>query len=134
MELQGDFRAYKALTHQHTPEIAQTLKVGSLVFIPHLLPIARGILCTTVATLTKDPGAVLKDAYMHEPFVKLMPTAESVRIKDAANTPHCLVGATVQGDRVVVISAIDNLLKGAASQAVQNLNLMLGAPETEGLL
>ena len=136
MEIEGDFRAYRALKHQHTPEIAQTVGVKELVFVPHLLPIQRGILCTAVARLTQkdDPGAVIADAYAKEPLIKLLPSADAVRVADAARTPYCLVGASAEGDRVVVVTAIDNLLKGAASQAVQNLNLMLGAPETEGLL
>lgn len=135
MEIEGDFRAYRVLKHQHTPEIAQTVGVNDLVFVPHLLPIQRGILCTVVARLSKkdDPGAVIADAYAKEPLIKLLPSADAVRVADVVRTPHCLIGASSDGDRVVVVTAIDNLLKGAASQAVQNLNLMLGAPETEGL-
>ncbi|MBK7859348.1 MAG: N-acetyl-gamma-glutamyl-phosphate reductase [Archangiaceae bacterium] len=135
MEVSDDFRAYKSLNHQHTPEIAQTLGVEELTFIPHLLPMQRGILCTAVARLTgkHDPVAVLRAAYANEPLIRLLPKAEAVRIADAARTPLCLVGATADATRVVVCTAIDNLLKGAASQAIQNLNLMLGLDETEGL-
>lgn len=134
MEIEGDFRAYKALSHQHTPEIAQTAGVKDLVFVPHLLPIQRGILSTAVATVTGDVTSVLRDAYAKEPLIKLLPSADAVRIAHVARTPYCLIGATVRGDKVVVVTAIDNLLKGAASQAVQNLNLMLGLDETRGLL
>ncbi len=134
MEVSDDFRAYKVLKHQHTPEIAQTLGVKGLVFVPHLLPVQRGILCTAVAKLTRSPGAVIADAYGNEPLIRVRPSADAVRIADAVRTPLCVVGASTDGERVVVTTAIDNLLKGAASQAVQNLNLMLGCSETEGLL
>ena len=135
MEIEGDFRAYRVLKHQHTPEIAQTVGMKDLVFIPHLLPIQRGILCTVVARLTKkDPGAIIADAYAKEPLITLLPSADAVRVADVVRTPQCLIGTSTDGERVVVVTAIDNLLKGAASQAVQNLNLMLGAPETEGLV
>ncbi len=134
MEIEGDFRAYKTLSHQHTPEIAQTAGVKDLVFVPHLLPIQRGILSTAVVTVTGgDVVSVLRDAYAKEPLVKLLPSAEAVRVTNVVRTPHCLIGATVRGDKAVVVTAIDNLLKGAASQAVQNLNLMLGLDETLGL-
>jgi N-acetyl-gamma-glutamyl-phosphate reductase len=143
MEVDGDFRAYKTLAHQHTPEIEQTLtRVANapvpLVFTPHLLPMKRGILSTAVARLA--PGVTgeqvqeaFATAYGQEPLVVLRADADAVRIADVVNTPRCIVGATTDGSHVVAIAAIDNLLKGAASQAVQNLNLMFGVPETEGL-
>jgi N-acetyl-gamma-glutamyl-phosphate reductase len=135
MELAQDFRAYKVLRHQHTPEISQTLGGARLVFTPHLLPLQRGILCTAVATLKSQANveAVLHDAYAREPFIRLQPSAEAVRLNAATNGHACHVGATVDGDTAVVVTALDNLLKGAASQAVQNLNLMLGLAETQGL-
>jgi N-acetyl-gamma-glutamyl-phosphate reductase len=133
MEISEDFRAYKVLGHQHTPEIAQTLGVASLTFVPHLLPLQRGILCTAVVRVKHDPIAVLRDAYANEPLVKLCPSAEAVRLAHVTRTPYCLVGATANATTAVVVTAIDNLLKGAASQAVQNLNLMLGYHELEGL-
>lgn len=144
MEIGDDVRAYKVLKHQHTPEISQTLAATGggkveLVFTPHLLPLKRGILNTTVATLA--PGATeekvkaaYQKAYADEPLVQLLSSAEAVRLTNAAHTPRCLVGVSVDGDKLVAVSAIDNLLKGAASQAVQNLNLMLGQPETTGLV
>ncbi|MCA2977851.1 MAG: N-acetyl-gamma-glutamyl-phosphate reductase [Myxococcaceae bacterium] len=143
MEVDADFRAYKVLGHQHTPEIEQTLSdvAGapvSIVFTPHLLPMKRGILST--ATLLLKPGvdeatvrAAFEGAYVEEPLVRLLASADAVRIADVANTPRCLVGVSVKGRRCVSIAAIDNLLKGAASQAVQNLNLALGLSETTGL-
>lgn len=144
MEIDADFRAYKVLGHQHTPEIEQTLSTVagaplSLVFTPHLLPMKRGILST--ATVLLKPGveaAAVQQAferrYAKEPLVTVLASAEAVRIADVVNTARCLVGVTVKGRRCVAISAIDNLLKGAASQAVQNLNLMLGFPEVTALL
>ncbi len=137
MEISQDFRAYKTLKHQHTPEIEQATG-ARVVFTPHLLPLQRGILCTTVATLTKcataqSVKAAFADAYSGEPLVTLLDSADQVRLAQAANTPRTVIGASVDGDRVVVISAIDNLLKGAASQAVQNLNLGFGFAELEGI-
>ena len=143
MEIDADFRAYKTLKHQHTPEIAQTLsQVGgvpaSLVFTPHLLPVKRGILATSVATLKSgvtaaQVQAAYADAYRDEPLVTLVDGADAVRLAQAVGTPRTIVGVTVEADHAVAISAIDNLLKGAASQAVQNLNLMFGLPETQGV-
>ncbi len=137
MELDSDFRAYKTLKHQHVPEIEQTLGV-KLVFTPHLLPIKRGILSTAVARLKSGvSGAQVTEAFGaafgKEPLVKLLPSADAVRIADVVKTPWCLIGASVDETHVVSVSAIDNLLKGAASQAVQNFNLMLGLVETAGL-
>lgn len=138
MEIDSDFRAYKTLTHQHVPEIEQTLGV-KLVFTPHLLPMKRGILSTAVARLKAGVSrAQVNDAFQGafgaEPLVKLLPSADAVRIADVVKTPRCLIGASVDETHVVSVSAIDNLLKGAASQAVQNMNLMLGHEETAGLL
>lgn len=138
MEIDSDFRAYKTLKHQHVPEIEQTLGVKKLVFTPHLLPMKRGILSTAVAKLQKGvTQAQVNDAFGkafgREPMVKLLPGADAVRIADVVKTPWCLIGASVDDTHVVSVSAIDNLLKGAASQAVQNMNLMLGVEETEGL-
>lgn len=137
MEIDSDFRAYKTLKHQHVPEIEQTLGI-KLVFTPHLLPMKRGILSTATARLKPGvTGAQVQDAfkaaYAKEPLVKLLPSADAVRIADVVKTPWCLIGASSDETHVVAISAIDNLLKGAASQAVQNMNLMLGHEETAGL-
>jgi N-acetyl-gamma-glutamyl-phosphate reductase len=142
MELDGDFRTYKALKHQHTPEIAQTLSrvAGAnvtLVFTPHLLPVKRGILATAVARLksgTGDVAAAFADAYRNEPLVSLVGSADDVRLAQVVNTPRTTVGFSVDATHVVVTCAIDNLLKGAASQAVQNFNLSFGLKETAGVL
>jgi N-acetyl-gamma-glutamyl-phosphate reductase len=144
MEVDGDFHAYRTLKHQHLPEIRQTLaRVAGvdvpLVFTPHLLPIKRGILCTAVAKLKAgvtqaQVAGAFQARFGDEPLVTLLSDPDAVRVSDVAHTPRCILGAGSDGAHVVAISAIDNLLKGAASQAVQNLNLMLGLPETEGLL
>jgi len=138
MEIDGDFRAYRTLRHQHVPELEQTLGVAKLVFTPHLLPIKRGILSTAVARLKSGVTAArvteaFLSAFGREPLIKLLPSADSVRVADVVKTPWCLLGASCDETHVVSVSAIDNLLKGAASQAVQNMNLMLGHEETVGL-
>jgi N-acetyl-gamma-glutamyl-phosphate reductase len=144
MEVGDDFRAYRTLKHQHLPEIRQTLSTVAgvdvpLVFTPHLLPVKRGILSTAVAKVKKGVTTAqvqqaLAEAYGKEPLIALKPEPDAVRLADVVRTPKCLVGAATDGAHVVSISAIDNLLKGAASQAVQNMNLVLGLPETLGLL
>ncbi|MEW5738748.1 MAG: N-acetyl-gamma-glutamyl-phosphate reductase [Myxococcota bacterium] len=143
MEVDGDFRAYRTLKHQHLPEIRQTLTqvAGAdvpLVFTPHLLPVKRGILSTATAKVKKGVTTAqvqqaLADAYGQEPLIGLRPEPDAVRLADVVLTPRCLVGAATDGSHVVSISAIDNLLKGAASQAVQNMNLAHELPETMGL-
>ncbi len=143
VEVDNDVRAYRVLRHQHEPEIRQLLGEQAgvpvpLTFIPHLVPIERGILATSSAR-TKAPLSpqALQDCYLaaygEEPFITLEASADAVRMKRVVGTNRCVIGATVEGDRVVVISAIDNLVKGAAGQAVQNLNLLLGFEEQTGL-
>ncbi len=144
MEIDADYRAYKVLSHQHTPEIDQTLsrvagEPVSVVFTPHLLPVKRGLLCTSVATLkpgidAHQVGAAFERDYGHEALIDLKMMPEAVRIAEVVHTPRCAIGVATHARRVVVIGAIDNLLKGAASQAVQNLNLQLGFAETTGLV
>ena len=145
-EIQGDFRAYKVNVHQHSPEINQVLskmsgKKVEVVFVPHLLPIERGILSTIY--LKKAPGAKLKvksltdlykKFYKNEPFIRIKPDGTFPRIKDVVKTNFCDIGVQDFGGTIIVISAIDNLLKGASSQAVQNMNIMYKFPETTGLL
>jgi len=147
-EVMDDFRAYRVLRHQHAPEIGQSLGRAAgrevpLTFTAHLLPLRRGILATCYARLA--PGRTAADAvtslshiYAAEPFLELAPGADEVSLKAVVGTNRCQVGlaAAASGPdagRIVVISAIDNLVKGAAGQAVQNLNLALGWPEASGL-
>ena len=145
-EIQGDFRAYKVNVHQHSPEINQVLskisgKKINVVFVPHLLPIERGILCTIYLKKAsgakiniKDISELYRKFYKNEPFIRIKPEGEFPRIKDVAKTNFCDIGVKDFGKTIIVISAIDNLLKGASSQAVQNMNIMYNLKETAGLL
>lgn len=138
-EIDEDFRAYRILRHQHTPEIAQSLGGAKLTFTAHLLPIKRGILATCHAELARgvDAAAVaaaFERAYGREPFVRLLESPEQVTLKSVVGSNACALGFAVGSEReLIVVSALDNLVKGAAGQAVQNLNLLLGFEETAGL-
>jgi N-acetyl-gamma-glutamyl-phosphate reductase len=141
-----DIRPYKVgRVHRHVPEMEQTLQRAgadsslALVFVPHLVPLERGILATCAVRgsgLDEDAAHDLYQArYADEPFVRLEPAGQSARIRAAAYTNRAVI--SVHGvpdqDLLVIACAIDNLGKGAAGQAVQNANLLLGRPETEGL-
>jgi N-acetyl-gamma-glutamyl-phosphate reductase len=150
VEIDGDLRAYKLLGHQHTPEIGRGLarlfgaqpaspSAFPVTFTPHLLPIPRGLLATCYARPRPGAGATaarvaecLADAYAKTPFVHAVAPPE-VMLKRVVGSNLALVGATANDDVVVTLGAIDNLLKGAAGQAVQNLNLSCGWDETLGL-
>lgn len=145
-EVGENFKAYKVLSHQHTPEIEQTLsklsgKKTKVNFVAHLLPITRGILETIYVQLQdgitlNQAHTLYKKFYKVEPFVRVHPAGNQPEIKNAAYTNFCDIGLAVSADRkmLVITSVIDNLVKGAAGQAVQNMNIMLGFPETEGLI
>lgn len=142
----GNYNAYKVNRHQHTPEIEQTLseaagKPVKITFVPHLLPITRGILATIYAKTTPKATELLirkawQEAYQRAPFVRIKPEGQYPALSDIQHTNFCDIGASVQAGtgRVVIFTAIDNLLKGAAGQAVQNMNLRFGFPEEAGLL
>jgi N-acetyl-gamma-glutamyl-phosphate reductase len=141
-EAGDNFKAYGVAGHRHLPEIRQGLGriVGSevgLVFVPHLTPMIRGIHATLYARLTRDADLqkLFEDSYAGEAFVDVMPPGShpETRSVRAANTCRIAVHRPQGGDTVVVLSVIDNLVKGAAGQAVQNMNLMFGLPETRGL-
>lgn len=142
-EAADSFRAYGVNGHRHLPEISQGLsrmtssKVG-LTFVPHLLPLIRGIHATLYAKLTKDVDLqkLYEDCYVNEPFVDVMPAGSlpETRFVKGANNCRLAVYRPQGGDTVVVLSVIDNLVKGAAGQAVQNMNLMFDLPETMGLM
>ena len=142
-ELYGNFKAYGVGQHRHEPEIRQGLRLGDrtpLVFVPHLLPTLRGILSTMHVGFTRAVTATeiteqYTRAYEASPFVRILPAGELPELKNVVNTPRCEIGFTLLqgGRRAVIVSVIDNLLKGAASQAVQNFNRMCGFAETEGL-
>ncbi|PWU49249.1 N-acetyl-gamma-glutamyl-phosphate reductase [Micromonospora globispora] len=136
-EVMGDLSPYKVGAHQHVPEIKQATGATSLSFTPVLAPMPRGILATVTAVPTgdADPRAILAAAYADAPFVHVLPEGAWPHTAATAGSNSCHLQATVDVDsgRVIVVSAIDNLGKGAAGQAVQNANLMLGLPETAGL-
>lgn len=141
-ELEGGTKPYGLPRHRHTPEIAQGLAdagadAGDLTFVPHLVPQVRGIVATCYVTLTRDLddaglATILDEAYAGEPFVHPTPAPPSSKL--AAGSNHAYVHAVRSGPgRAVVIGAIDNLGKGAAGQAIQNMNAARGLPETLGL-
>lgn len=145
-EADNSLAAYGVTHHRHTPEIEQICSdlAGHEVmvqFTPHLIPMVRGILATVYATL-RDPGLVRDDLitiyqafYRSSPCVKILPSGTYPQTKWAAGTNLCYIGIEVdpRTDRIIVMSAIDNLIKGQAGQAVQCLNLMMGWEETLGL-
>jgi N-acetyl-gamma-glutamyl-phosphate reductase len=128
-------QAYKVEGHRHAAELEQELPDGvHYTFVPHLVPIEQGLLASCYVTTGLEPDAVLdlyRSAYDDEPFIDLV--AEPPGTDDVRETNRCRIHVKVVGGRVIVLAAIDNLWKGAAGQAVQDLNLMLGLPETEGL-
>ena len=132
-------RAYKVLAHQHLPEVQQSLGAHVEVdFVPASGPWTRGIWGIIHMTLppsvqSEDVGGWFDAAYGRAPLVRCLPGALP-ELLPVVRTPFCDIGWTVRGDRLVLGFALDNLGKGAASQAVQNLNLLLGLPETDGLL
>jgi N-acetyl-gamma-glutamyl-phosphate reductase len=136
-EVMGDLSPYKVGSHQHVPEIKQASGATSLSFTPVLAPMPRGILATVTAKpLTgADPRQVLLDAYGDEPFVHVLPEGRWPHTAATLGSNSCHLQATVDRDsgRLIVVSALDNLGKGAAAQAVQCANLVLGLPEQAGL-
>lgn len=142
-EAADNFKAYGVPGHRHLPEIRQGLaamaaKPVGLTFVPHLTPLIRGIHATLYARLT-DPSvdlqSLFEQTYAGESFVDVLPAGShpETRSVRGANTCRIAVHRPQGGDTVVVLSAIDNLVKGAAGQAVQNMNLMFGLPETLGI-
>ena len=137
-EVDEDFRAYRVLRHQHTPEISQTLGGVPLTFTAHLLPLKRGILATSYARLRGGYGAAeVAAAFTHKyagsAFVRLLSSPDEVSLRAVTGTNRCDLAFACADGVVVVVAAIDNLVKGAAGQAVQNLNLPMGWPESAGL-
>ncbi len=136
-----DFRAYKVLAHQHAPEIERLLRESGasdpvVSLVPHSGPFVRGIFTTATALIDSgvDPGTLeglVREVYAGEPFVRVR--RGTPRVSVVAGTNFCDLAVHAKGRRVVILTAIDNLGKGMAGQAVQNLNLLFGFPETEGL-
>lgn len=141
-EASDNFKAYGVPGHRHHPEISQGLaraagREVNLVFVPHLTPMIRGIHATLYARLTKeaDLQALYEKRYAGEAFVDVMPSGSHPETRSVRGANHCRIAVhrPQGGDTVVVLSVIDNLVKGAAGQAVQNMNLMFGLAEDAGL-
>ncbi len=141
-EASDNFKAYGVPGHRHLPEIRQGLaraagKDVGLTFVPHLTPLIRGIHSTLYARITREEDfqALFERRYASEPFVDVLPPKShpETRSVRAANTCRIAVHRPQDGDTLVVLSVIDNLCKGAAGQAVQNMNLMFGLDECSGL-
>lgn len=140
------FSPYKVACHRHTPEIEQTLSQLAgrklvVTFVPHLLPINRGIVSTMYAVLRG--GASLGDIrdgygafYRDEPFVRVLPDGDVANLRDVRLSNYCDISLHVdaRANRLIVVSAIDNMVKGAAGQAIQNMNIARGLPEDTGLM
>ena len=141
-EAGDNFKAYGVSGHRHLPEISQGLTAmanGSvgLTFTPHLLPMIRGIHATLYAKLTKavDLQKLFEDRYMHEHFVDVLPKGSHPETRSVRGSNQCRIAVHQPqgGNTVVILSVIDNLVKGAAGQAVQNMNIMFGLSEITGL-
>lgn len=143
-ECNENLTAYKVASHQHEPEIEQELTkiAGSpvdVIFVPHLVPLTRGIFSTIYTKLRQTISqtellTLYQNDYQAEPFVRVLSNNQIPQLKNVANSNFCDIGLKVIGDHLILLSAIDNLIKGASGQAVQNMNIMLGYPETTGLL
>lgn len=136
------FKAYGVPGHRHLPEIRQNLAAAAgaevgLTFVPHLVPMIRGIHATLYARVKAQPDLqqLFEARYRDEPFVDVMPAGSHPETRSVRGANHCRISVhrPQDGDVLVVLSVIDNLVKGAAGQAVQNMNLMLGLEERQGL-
>ena len=143
VELEGNFRAYNLFAHRHTPEILEHsgLQESQMVFSTHLLPIPRGILSSIYVTLAKahvpeDIETVYRRFYAAHPLMRIHSAGTLPEVQHIVKTNFCDIGFALHSDgkRLVVVSCLDNLGKGAAGQAVQNLNLTLGLEERTGLV
>ena len=141
-EAGDNFKAYALGGHRHHPEIVQGLKGASgrdvgLTFVPHLVPMIRGILATVYARVTKEADfqQLFEKRYAGEPFVDVLPPGTQPETRWVRGSNHCRIAVhrPMGGDTLVVLAVEDNLVKGAAGQAVQNMNLAFGFPETRGL-
>jgi N-acetyl-gamma-glutamyl-phosphate reductase len=143
VEVNENFRAYNLFTHRHTPEVSEHLDLTSenFVFATHLLPVDRGILSTLYVWLgpsrkAEEVEALYRKFYTGRPMIRIMPAGNLPELQHVTHTNFCDIGFALDpsGERLVIVSCLDNLGKGAAGQAVQNLNGMRGYPETAGLL
>jgi N-acetyl-gamma-glutamyl-phosphate reductase len=142
VEVDENFRAYGLFTHRHTPEVTEHLGIapGEIIFSTHLLPLARGILSTLYVWLDQPREAAEIEAlyrrfYAGKPMVRLWPAGRLPELQHVAHTNFCDIGFALdsRGERLVLVSCLDNLGKGAAGQAVQNMNGMMGFDEATGL-
>ena len=155
-QINENMHAYRPGEHQHEAEIEQQLKDMAgrdvdVVFVPHLIPVTRGILNTVycrlkpceklsgvedtgTAQLEEELRTLFSQYYTDHPFVRILPAGKTPQINHVNYSNFCDIGLKSVGDRLILMSAVDNLIKGASGQAVQNMNLMLGFPETEALL
>lgn len=143
-EVNENLKAYKANEHQHKPEINKILsefakRPVDVVFTPHLVPMNRGILSTVYLKLakavkTEEAVEIYKSFYKGKPFVRIYDAGRFPQVRDVVGTNYCDIGVKVSDRVAIIVSCIDNLKKGAAGQAVQNMNIMCGFDETEGLL
>lgn len=139
------FSPYKIASHRHTPEIEQNLSAlagekVTLTFVPHLLPVNRGIVSTIYVDMKEPSSAealhkMYADFYQNEEFVTVLPLGDIVNLKNVRCTNNCQISVHYdkRTNRAILVSAIDNMVKGAAGQAIQNMNLVLGLPENAGL-
>lgn len=138
-EVAESFKGYNIWQHRHSPEIWQELGHSHLIFTAHLLPINRGILSTIYIKVVEstEPSAIaacFKNTYGQEPMIRLFPEDSFPEVKHVSYTNYCDIGWKQSGSNLIILSAIDNLGKGAAGQAIQNMNVMLGLKETLGVL
>jgi N-acetyl-gamma-glutamyl-phosphate reductase len=143
VEVSENFHAYGLFTHRHTPEVSEHLGLAmdDFVFSTHLLPVNRGILSSLYVWLdgarkAEQVEALYREFYAGKPFVRVLPAGELPELQHVTHTNFCDIGFAMDacGERLAIVSCLDNLGKGAAGQAVQNLNGMCGFPETAGLL
>jgi N-acetyl-gamma-glutamyl-phosphate reductase len=145
MNVSDNFSAYKiGRAHRHLPEIEQVMgwwqpAPPPLIFSPHLLPVPRGILSTIYITPANgwhldEIRQLFAAAYDDEPFVRLLPPGQLASLAHVTHTNQCVIGLTQAGQTLIITSAIDNLVKGAAGQAVQDMNVVFGIEETTGLI
>jgi N-acetyl-gamma-glutamyl-phosphate reductase len=137
-EVNENISAYGVLKHRHTPEMVAQLQGATLdrfVFTPHLIPIARGILNTITIRMADRSSAhsILADTYAKSPFVRVLPAGQLPNIHSVVRTNLCSIGVVTKAANTVIVSVLDNLVKGAAGQAVQNLNLMFNHEPAAGL-
>jgi N-acetyl-gamma-glutamyl-phosphate reductase len=144
-EVNESFKAYKVSNHRHTPEMEENLSIAAkepvqITFVPHLVPITRGMLTTIYANIVRNVSEAdirdcLESYYQNRYFVRICKEGTFPNVSNVRTTNFCDIGLKIdsRNNRIILVSAIDNLMKGAAGQAVQNMNLMMGLDERKGL-